>query len=68
MEEKQLLQSALNEIKSLRKQNELMKVRLDMFDDVMSALHGKPASQQSVLMMHPDIVFEIEKHLANEAN
>jgi len=38
MDEKELLQRALGEIKSLRKQNELMTARLDMFDAVMSAL------------------------------
>ena len=63
MEEKELLQSALNEIKSLRKSNQLMAARLDMFDAVMSALHGQPAQQRDGLMS-PDIVYEIEKHLA----
>lgn len=65
--EKELLQRALGEIKGLRKQNELMTARLDMFDAVMSALHGQPAHSGKGLM-HPDIVYEIEKHLANETN
>ena len=67
MDNKELLQRALGEIKSLRKRNELMTARLDMFDAVMSALHGQPAHNQSGLM-HPDIVYELEKALANETN
>lgn len=67
METKELLQRALSEIKSLRRSNELMTARLDMFDEVMSALHGKPATKNQGLM-HPDIGYEIEKHLTNEAN
>lgn len=62
MTEKELLEYALNEINGLRHQNELMKVRLDMFDDIMSALHGQPAQHKSGLM-HPDIAHEIRKYL-----
>lgn len=62
MNEKELLQSALNEIQSLRNQNQLMRARLDMFDAVMSALHGSPASEGSG-MMHPDVAYEIQKFL-----
>ncbi len=62
MEEKELLQRALSEIKGLRNRNELMAARLDMFDAVMSALHGQPAHNGKGYM-HPDIVFEIEAHL-----
>lgn len=67
MNEKELLQGALNEINGLRKSNELMRARLDMFDDIMSALHGQPAINKGGLM-HPDIAYEIKKHLDNEAN
>lgn len=62
MEEKELLQRALEEIKSLRNQRNIMKARLDMFDDVMSALHGKPGSNSEGLMS-PDIVYELEKYI-----
>lgn len=62
MDEKELLTRALSEIKGLRSRNEIMAARLDMFDAVMSALHGQPARQSGGLM-HPDIVYEIEKHL-----
>lgn len=62
MDEKQLLKDALYEIEHLRTQNQLMKARLDMFDAVMSALHGQPAREQGGLM-HPDIAYEIQKHL-----
>lgn len=65
MDEKELFERALQEIKNLRSQRALMKARLDMFDDVMSALHGKPGSNQEGLMA-PDIVYEIEKYLSND--
>lgn len=65
MDEKELLERALSEIRGLRKQNELSRARLDMFDAVMSALHGTPA-REGVGMMHPDIAYEIEKHLASK--
>lgn len=69
MDSKELLQRALSEIKDLRRRNELNSARLDMFDAVMSALHGQPARQGGGLLMTPDIAYEIEKHLkANEAN
>lgn len=64
MDEKELLQRALEEIRSLRNHRTLMKARLDMFDDVMSALHGKPGTNSEGLMA-PDIAYEIEKHLKN---
>lgn len=63
MNEKELLERALAEIKSLRRQNELKSARLDMFDDVMSALHGQPAHSKGGLVS-PDIAFEIEKYLS----
>ncbi len=59
-----MLERALNEITSLRNQNQLMRARLDMFDAVMSALHGQPARESGGLMA-PDIAYEIKKHLAN---
>lgn len=62
MNEKELLERALSEINGLRNQNQLMRARLDMFDAVMSALHGQPAKEHGGLM-HPDIAYEIQKHL-----
>lgn len=62
METKELLERALSEINSLRRQNEFMAARLDMFDAVMSALHGKPALHEGGFM-HPDISREIKSHL-----
>lgn len=62
MDTKELLQRAVSEIKSLRREQELMRARLDMFDAVMSALHGRPAHPDGGLMS-PDIVWEIENHL-----
>lgn len=63
MENQELLERALSEIKSLRRNNELLSARLEMFDLVMSALHGKPAERREGLM-HPDIAYELEKKLS----
>lgn len=62
MEEKELLERALSEIRGLRNHNQLMRARLDMFDAVMSALHGQPATQRDGLMS-PDIAYELEKKI-----
>lgn len=67
MNEKELLERALSEIKGLRRQNELMHARLSMFDAVMSALHGTPAHESRGLM-HPDIAHEIEVKLKSYAD
>lgn len=67
MDEKELLERALSEIKGLRRQNELMRARLDMFDNVMSALHGQPAHETRGAMS-PDIGYDIEKYLKVHGN
>ncbi len=60
-EETQLLQDAAFEIKSLRRQNDLMSARLQMFDAIMLLLHTEPAHQSQG--MSPDIVAQIEKYI-----
>jgi hypothetical protein len=65
MTEKQMLQEAVIELKSLRNQNQLMRARLDVFDSMMMVLRTEPARSGSGLM-HPDVVYEIEKHLEAE--
>lgn len=62
MEDQELLERALLEIRTLRRQNELMQARLSMFDDVMSALHGKPATH-SMGAISPDIEYDIATRL-----
>lgn len=64
MENKELLQRANNEIKQLRSQNQLMAARLDMFDSMMAIFNAQQLSRGG--MMHPDIVYEIEKAIENE--
>lgn len=56
-----LLQSAANEIKSLRQQNALMSARLDMFDNLMLVFHTPPAYGNTG--MSPDIVSEMENFI-----
>lgn len=60
-QEQLLLKSAAVEITSLRRQNELMSARLDMFDKCMILLHTTPAYPSQGMSV--DIVWEIEKHL-----
>lgn len=55
-----LLECASREIKSLRKENELMKARLEMFDTLMRVFHTSPNYGGGGLMS-PDIVYEIDK-------
>jgi len=60
-----LLQSALNEIRTLRSTNELQSARLEVFDNMMRMFHTLPNYGNSG-MMSPDIVWEIQKHLDNQ--
>jgi len=61
-EELQMLKEATFEIKNLRRQNELMRARLDMFDAMNAILHTQVASQSQG--MSPDLVWQIEKFIA----
>ena len=60
-----LLQQASNEIKSLRKQNELMAARLEVFDTMMRLFHTSP-NYGSVGMMSPDVVYEVDQYLESQ--
>lgn len=60
-QEQLLLKSAAEEIKSLRRQNELMSARLDMFDRIFVLLHTSPSYPGQGMSV--DIVWEIEKHI-----
>lgn len=62
MENKDLLQRASGEIKSLRSQNQLMAARLEMFDSVMLLFTSAPAYKG--VGMSPDIVWEIDKAIS----
>lgn len=59
-----LLTEAKQEIVSLRRQNELMRARLDMFDNIMQMLHTQPAYKGEG--MSPDLVYAIEKFITSE--
>lgn len=62
----QLLKEASLEIKSLRRQNELMRARLDMFDAVRQILHANVVYQGEG--MSPDLAWAIDKHVAEREN
>lgn len=63
--EQQMLASAVNEIKGLRRRNELMAARLETFDKCMLMLHTQLPHQGQG--MSPDLVWEIEKYLSTPA-
>jgi hypothetical protein len=56
-----LLEEAVSEIRSLRKQNELMNARLEVFDSMMAILHTTPAYKSQG--MSPDLAYRIEKFI-----
>lgn len=62
---KRLLQNAVDEIKFLRRQNEMMTARLDVFDSMMAILHTDIARKNQG-MIHPDIAYEIEEFLSKK--
>lgn len=57
-----MLKSAKEEIKRLRSENTLMATRLQMFDDMMTVFNAH--KMQRVDGMSPDIVYDIEKAIA----
>jgi len=59
--ELELLKMAVLEIKQLRNQNQIMKSRLDMFDDCVALLSARV--ERGVMGMSPDFLWEIEKHI-----
>lgn len=56
----ELLRQASIEIKSLRRQNEIMTTRLTMFDQVMSLFNADSPNRNGMSMM-PDVTWEIDK-------
>lgn len=63
--EKQLLQYAVSELKQLRQISHDQRLRLEMFDDMMSIFNAQRGSR-TMGMMHPDVVHEIDKYLEKE--
>lgn len=61
----QMLQDAVNEIKNLRRENELLRARMETFDAIMLVLRTSPPNPG---MMHrEDIVQTMEKHIAENS-
>lgn len=59
--EQMLLKGALIEINGLRRRNEVMVARLEMFDNMMLIFNATPSRQGG--LMSPDIAWEINQHL-----
>lgn len=64
-ETKDILLRAVDEITSLRRQNELMNAKLEMFDSLMLVLNTQPAYPRTQ-GMSPDIVWEMRKLASKE--
>lgn len=60
--EDELLVEAVAEIKTLRRQNELMSARLNVFDSMMAVLHT--SVERGSQCMSPDLVWKIERYLS----
>jgi hypothetical protein len=60
----QLLQQAAAEITGLRKENNLMAARLDVFDSMMLLFKTPPAYPG--FGMGEDVLYKIEKHIKEE--
>ncbi len=56
-----LLQGAINEIRQLRNQNQIMGARLQMFDDMMLLLRTPPNIPGRGCS--PDIIYDLEKQI-----
>lgn len=54
-----LLLAAASEIKRLRSENQIMRVRLEMFDSMMLLFHTVPAYPG--VGHSPDVVYDLEK-------
>jgi hypothetical protein len=61
MSEKELLQQSVFEIQKLRRHNEIMSARLEMFDALMLLFHTAPNFPSGGLS--ENIVWKINKHL-----
>lgn len=61
-QELQLLKEAVNEIKSLRSQNQLMAARLGVFDDMMMLIRTSPV-YPGYSLASPDVVYNMEKQI-----
>lgn len=62
---KHILLRSVSEIKSLRKDNQLMAARLDMFDKMMLLFHTPPNYQSQG--MTEDVCYQIEKLIESES-
>lgn len=60
--EKETLTAAVAEIRSLRRQNEILSAKVEMIDLFACVLATRPAESQRG--MSPDVAWEIEKAIA----
>ncbi len=65
MDDKELMRTAMHEIRELRRHNNEMRLRLSMFDDLMTVLHSKPHSPSQGYS--EDIAWKLEKRLSNDS-
>lgn len=63
-EEKSMMETAIHEIRSLRRTNEVLSAKVEVFDSMMQVLHTSPATRNQG--MSPDIAWQMEKHLSEQ--
>lgn len=61
--EQKLLNDAAEEIVRLRKQNQVMSIKLEMFDKMVMLVGARPEYQGEMLAPRVDIVSEIDEYL-----
>lgn len=63
-EEQGMMETAIHEIRSLRRHNEILSAKVEVFESMMQVLHTSPATRSQG--MSPDIAWQMEKHLASQ--
>lgn len=58
------METAIHEIRSLRRTNEILSAKVEVFDSMMQVLHTNPAIRGQG--MSPDIAWQMEKHLTEQ--
>lgn len=58
------MQHAIHELRDLRRSNDIMYARLNMFDNIMSLFHTTPDRKSE--SMSPDVVWKLEQLIEKE--
>lgn len=59
---KHLLQSAANEIRALRRENEILNAKVEVMELFACTLHTSPA-RKNLGAMHPDVLYQLTEKI-----